>query len=319
MSNLEKSLKHLNERIGRYEELLRQKQELQNVYPKDTSYVIGIHTLQAQIDDLFEEKQTLLADAGVEELDMRLHGYAVEAGTASITTIGSIFTKLQDVLDSLGAGLTASYKGRIKESVRRLNQLKMAEVYPGSFGFRLLSSNEQSQPEISDLRLIQDSMTVLFSILEASEDQEKVESIIENVAARTIRELRKFIDIMNKNQLEFDLKWIGQKQEPKVWKGSTAKISNLLDVLNSTTTIESCYEKLTGYIRKADAEEYKLRFKIAETGEYIPSSYKPELRKKVSETYDKMLVKAIFEKTTIRSKKGPERVQWLMTKLETLE
>ncbi|MGZ4163520.1 MAG: hypothetical protein ACXVPK_05755 [Tumebacillaceae bacterium] len=313
MSSFEKTLKNLNERILSYEQIKRDKEALFEQHPEELSYELSIHSLGAQIKKLYKEKQKILTECGFEELDLRLHGHAVDAGTASIETVGKILIKLQQVITKLAAGLTIGARGTVKKSLTQATQLRMAEVYPGSFGFRLLSGD---QTELADRSAIANSLESLFDIFSITKATNgNPMTLSENISARSLKEFKKFMDIIAENQLEFDVKWSGQKFGVRDWRGSRANIDTLLHAFREVEkwyTIEECY---SGYIIMAAGEEYKFKFRIAETGETFSGSFREELRDEVAKAYDKSLVQCTFEKTIISSPTESNKTQWLMVGL----
>jgi hypothetical protein len=313
LSSFEKTLKNLNERILSYEQIKRDKEALFEQHPEELSFELSIHSLGAQIKKLYNEKQKLLTEFGLEELDLRLHGHAVDSGTASIETVGKILIKLQQVITKLAAGLTIGARGTVKKSLMQATQLRMAEVYPGSFGFRLLSGD---QPELADQNAVANSLESLFDIFSITKATNgTLLTLSENISARSLKEFKKFMDIIAENQLEFDVKWSGQKLGVREWRGSRANIDTLLHAFREVEKWYTIEERYAGYIIMAAGEEYKFKFRIAETGETFSGSFREELRDEVAKAYDKLLVQCTFEKTIISSPTESNKTQRLMVDL----
>lgn len=317
MSSFEKQLKSISDMIDNFEKVLKEKQALYDQYPEETSIELSLLSLQAKIDSLYVQKQEILSNMSSVELDIRLHGEAVESGTASIVTVGKILIRLQGLISKLSLGLSVGSRGDVKGYIKELTQLRLVGVYSGSFGFKLKSGGQRMSK--SEITPIEQSVSTLFRVVETLESG-NVYELTETIAATSLKDFKKFVEVLIDNKLEFDLKWLSHTDESKMWRGTKEKLHKMR--ANLSVVEQWKHEKVThvGYVVDVDTVRHKFSFKLDNPdGITFQGAYGWQLRSKVADSYDKIKVRCEFDRTIIRSDTEIEQIQWVMTNIEIVD
>jgi hypothetical protein len=258
-------------------------------------------------------------------LDVVLEGLPVIGHEVRIDALARLLHSLQGSISSVAQATVgkATSRAPIQVSLRESTSLRLASVYPGSFGAVLrgpLQPEAQDDPlfdfEDSVPSLLDESVETVLQIVDLaladSPDDGPIIDAVLPLGSRTFKHLKDLADVIMSERLEAKIRFVAPSSVPHETSLNPRGAARLRDVLGRNRASEET-ETMQGHL--GSASEIRNRIELQTATDLIPAKVVEDLVPELREYFGRD-VDATFQVTTVVSlPTGVERRSYLLTGL----
>jgi hypothetical protein len=261
-------------------------------------------------------------------LDVLLQGLPVIRHEVRIDALARLLHSLQESVSSVAQAKIGRATGRasIPLELRESTSLRLASVYPGSFGAVLrgplppeaqedpLFDFEDSVPSLLDQSVETVLQIVDLALTDSPDDDPIIEAVLP-LGSRTFKHLKELADVIVSEHLEATVRFVAPSTEPHEASLNERGAARLRDVLGRNRARE---ETTTMQGHLGTASDIRNRVELQTEAGVVPAkvvdALVPELREYFGRNVD-----ATFQVTTVvATATGVERRSYLLTGLSML-
>lgn len=261
-------------------------------------------------------------------LDIVFEGLPVIEHEVRIDALARLLHSLQESVSSVAQATIgkATSRAPIQISLRESTSLRLASVYPGSFGAVLrgpLQPEAQDDPlfdfEDSVPTLLDESVETVLQIvdlaLEDSPDDGPILDAVLPLGSRTFKHLKAFADVIVNERLEAKIRFVAPSSVPHETSLNPRGAGRLRDVLGRNRASQET-ETMQGHL--GSASEIRNRIELQTATDLVPAKVVEDLVPELREYFGRD-VEATFQVTAVVSlATGEERRSYLLTGLSML-
>lgn len=265
--------------------------------PGSFAYRLSLQSLNAQREELERQLGEVLHYRVKEVIGLSLRGTAFYDNTANISDLAHILSRVQDlfsgVLQAISTGPTE--RGPLPSRILELSNLRLSSVYPSSFG---MSFEVKTVVDMFGHSDVLDALDVVFSLLQAEHNKDKLIDFAGHLGRRAIRRYRNLVEILIETEASAQVQWDDPFGQPHKWQGSTDNFILLAHVLGSLRSETKSVESVPGWLLGASLLRNTFEF-VTDKDVLIRGRIARDSRDRVREYFGKACV--IEFQTTIVS------------------
>lgn len=211
------------------------------------SNALMIENMESHLSDLkiilaAEERENTHLDV----LELRLKGASVDKGNIRLDKLSSLSNSFCNLFYQIMTKVSYGKSNhKINHKVKEYANLRLAGIQHGSTKLILTLSN--NQPEFFETPISM-SLSTLFNAFDIENDKSFLTKI-DLLDLFCLEKLRNFLNICLKQNIEFDLSWIGQFSEgKKIVILTHDKIEGYVSIINEIEVKNSIEKELSGKI-----------------------------------------------------------------------
>lgn len=295
----EACLMGIRRRLHELDLALREQQELLKQQPENFAYQVGCMSLLKMQENLKSEQIALSQHRMVEKVTLALKGDEFEQHTAPIAQLGAVLQRLQGVFSSIGQALKTgpTSKGRIPLEIINLTELRIASVYPSSFGMSLVTP---ARYDLLGESLSASSLTTLFNLLSSFENEDALMRHSGELGIRTFSHLKKMFAILEESKAGLQVVWSDYTGTQYNWDADSRRICRILEKLKNIREEHSVQMEATG--RLVGASILRNRFELLQSnGNLIEGKASAGVAESLKRAFGKVCTATLIETTIVDS------------------
>ncbi|WP_342111674.1 hypothetical protein [Methylobacterium sp. SI9] len=227
----EAQLRGLNRRLADLDEAMRDSQRMLADNPDSFAAKLGLNSLSQLQQRLQSERVELVKHRVREKVDVALLGASFNDHTASLGRLGIFLWRLQGLYQSIGQAITTGprLRGPISQEILRATDLRLAHVFPSSFGMELfVTSSFDEFGESTSVAALQ----TLFNLLTATKRENEIGRLSAELGQRSVNHLRKVLTELHRDSAGFSLSWTDSAGTKYAWDADNSDIPRLRESIS---------------------------------------------------------------------------------------
>lgn len=289
------SIKRIKNNLENLELIIQDLDKDLKLNPNDFSLNLKYNALDNQVNDLREQLYQENLKREKEIIQIRLIGPDANFGTMPLESIGGITTNFSKSIYKTSKYLKFGNKGgkRRESIIKSTVDLRLEDIGRGSTIFYV---SGKTSPDLFGESILQNSLENTFGLFN-SENQDDITNNISNVGNGSLKYISKFLEELNDDHLECDLKWNSPDGKEFIWKGDREKILELYNSINTITISDPEIIEFEGELITISA---KGKFELYTIDNHrIVGNFSNDLLPKMQEFHIRDFCKGTIEKTTI--------------------
>ncbi len=239
------------------------------------------NNMTSYMSDLQAEQRAIDARHPLQDfMELRLKGAVVNFGTIPLELLGSISSNLASLLQRATHKLASGKDSqRVPYDVRNTLNMRLAELSPGSTKLGLTFSTGQCElVETTSSKAVKEIINLL-----TTSDAISLMNLVAEIGFNAALSLKKIVEECDKNQIDFDLTWVGPFSEGRQFVSVSSKQIKLLnDRLAATTMSQPTTEIIVGEL--ASLSKYG-KLEIEVDGERLKASFPVEMLHEIQKSH----------------------------------
>ncbi|MBE9606116.1 hypothetical protein IAI18_14715 [Acetobacteraceae bacterium H6797] len=243
----ETRLANLHRREADLEEAFLAQQRIEKIHPGSFALSLAKAGLNARREFVYSEMSALLRHRINEPITIKLDGVDYYNHSAKIGDLGFFLIRLQKLFSSIAQAIQTgpTLRGPIASSIREATEIRIADVFPSSFGMDLYV------PVKSDLMgrsISSESLSRLFQVLASSQDEEQFMKISGSLGGRTTNHLRHLVSHLKNSESKISMEWRDHTGTNHSWKASSDVISGIANNITTIIQTKSSVREFSGVL-----------------------------------------------------------------------
>ncbi|WP_156420094.1 hypothetical protein [Aureimonas sp. N4] len=232
----EARMRALTRRLVELEDAIGESQRLMAAMTGSFSARLAYTSLDSMRTALLAERIELVSHRRGEVVNVALSGDAFDDHTADIGSLGFFLIRLQKLYTSIAQALTVGPKlrGPIHRELSAITNMRMASVYPSSFGVELVISQKF---DIFGESTASSSLNTLFNLLNSTTREAEVTRLSAELGPRSINHLRHVLDDLGKVNSGATLSWKDVSGTEYRWNAPVATVNSMRASLSRFRTV----------------------------------------------------------------------------------
>lgn len=246
VSETERQLIGIRRRLSDLDGALAGQQDLLRSNPESFSFQLSAKSLISLQGKLKAELVSLLRERRNEVIKISLDGGKYSRHSASLTDLGHFLVRFQSLYSSVAQAIKSgpTLRGRIPNTLLNATDLKLADVFPSSFGMEVYVPSEYDMHGNS---ITNDALEVLFQLLGSLENEEKIMRISGELGKRSFGHLRRMAQDLTRAGSDINISWSDYTGTINTWAAKvqdTEQALSYLDNIIESRSTEVEYEGL---------------------------------------------------------------------------
>lgn len=313
-ASAESRLRGLRRRLAELDEALQGQQRILRDRPDSFAFRLSCKSLLELQGRLKGELISLVQHRDHETVKVALSGRAFLDHSASLAHLGTFLIRLQKLYSSVAQAITSgpTLRGPIAQAIRSATDLKLAAVYPSSFGMEL---RVPSQFDILGNSVAANALDSMFALLRAAEDEAKLSEISGEMGRRTAAHLTQVASSLRKEGTELAIWWTDYAGTQYTWESSTAATDRIINYYNTTTETRSETKRMVGLL--VGASLLRNRFELLlQDRNTIQGKFIPSLVPAVARRFGQVCSATVDETEQLDKATGQRRTYYTLRELE---
>jgi hypothetical protein len=230
------NIAYLEKHISEVSTLIESGRDKLSENPESMACSLSLVSLGKRLEELQHELHQEKEARELEIVEVRLKGKLAGFGSLPLRVLSELSRHLSDTLQK------TSYKrwrgketsGYLPKELIGLLDLRLAGIGPGSTKLYISGA---TNPNLFGESLMEDTLTGTFDLLEA-ERPEDLDNAITEYSSGGVTSLVRFLDTLNKHELEADVSWRTPSSQLISWNGTSQKINKLWLTLKQTEFLD---------------------------------------------------------------------------------
>ena len=246
VSETEKRLIGIRRRLSDLDGALAGQQDLLRSNPNSFSYQLSAKSLISLQGKLKSELVALLRERRNEVVKISLDGGKYSRHSASLTDLGHFLVRFQSLYSSVAQAIKSgpTQRGRIPNTLLNATDMRLASVFPSSFGMEVYVPSEYDMHGNS---ITNDALEVLFQLLGSLKNEDKIMRFSGELGKRSFGHLRRMAQDLNRSGSDINISWSDYTGTINTWGASlndTEQVISHLDNIVESRSTEVEYEGL---------------------------------------------------------------------------
>lgn len=246
-------------RLVELEDALKSHQTMARAAPDSFAVRLGTKSLTSMHARLSRELAQLAAYRQAEHVNVELAGRAFTDHTASLAHLGALFLRLQKLYTSIGQSLRSGprLRGPFPGELRTSTELRLASVYPASFGMNLYVP---SSYDLMGESIAADSLSSLFQLLRSAQNEPELMQLSGELGRRAITHLRHIAVILRDTESELRVDWKDYTGTRHRWVADTPMATAIISNVEKISETRAEEKRITGHLVGASLLRSRFEF-----------------------------------------------------------
>lgn len=297
----------IQQELSSLQELIRKNGQLISSYPDDFALKLNLKSLKNREENLLSELVKTFKRLQMDTFDIVVEGDPVNGNSISVSYIGQILVKFQEVITSIAQSITEGSDTTlpISQSVIEGSRFNLIATCSGSF--RIILSSYQ--PAIGE-SLAKNSLNNFNKLIECGDNRELIKGQIKELGTKVIAKYRVFLNTIYKNNSSITLY---DKIRPESFQ--TMSISNdvakkIYDVIIKEEEIPEKNVDFKGILKAINLFSFTFEFLVNESDERIKGTFDENLVLQVKNHFDKVSTALFRLSTQLSEVTDEEKIKW---------
>lgn len=242
---------------------------------------IGLKSLEDIRHRIESERSVLVAHRLQERVNLSLDGAAFSEHSADVGILGLVLVRIQKLYTSVAQSITVGprLRGPISRDISIATNLKLANVFPSSFGVNLFV--DQNFDIFGDSTATS-ALEALFSLLHSSRDDQAILRSSGEVGQRAVNHFRRMLNDLAISGSSISVSWSDLSGTEYLWSADSSEIFHIRDHLRALKMSSAKEVVLDGVIVGASLVRDRFEFMSDQFGLIegkIARSAKPDIRR----------------------------------------
>lgn len=255
----ERILFGIRRRLSELDQALKANQNILIDMPDSFAFRLSLHGLLKMKTNLRADLVAILRHRKREIITISLDGNKFSKHTASLSELGHFLVRLQALYTSIAQAIKTgpTLRGRIAAAIQAPTEMRMASVFPSSFGMNLFV---QSEFDLHGNSISSDALDSLFQLLTSCEKEPDLMRLSGELGRRAFNHLRRMATDLRNTSSQIKIEWSDYTGTQHVWDADSVKSSTIVDRIDNITETNSTLKTISG--RLVGASLLKNRFEI---------------------------------------------------------
>ena len=297
IESIEAQIRGLNRRLYDLEHALQSASEILRDDPNNFAFKLtssSLISMQGALQNELAEATRYRINEGI---NISLSGQLVEDHSASILSLSVILNRIQRLYSSIAQAITSgpTIRGPLSGAVVNATDLRLANIYPSSFGMTLYVPSEHNMFGSS---ISVEALESMFDLLAAVEDSdERIMRKAGEVGTRSMRHLKALSRHLDQTGTSISLGWKDLSGIYRSWEASPERSHSISEKIDKITQTDSEIINVSG--RLVGASLLKDRFEISSADIIYEGRFVASLNESIRDLFGSG-VEAKLEATEIR-------------------
>lgn len=268
--------------------------------------------LESRLTALIKEKEAMEATAAKDTVTLRIYGENVQRGKISSRVLLAALNGFQSMLDSMANAMLHSptSRGKIPEHVKDITSFEVVGTFAGSFGVVLEKPIEQPGFTTSDSEL-NGILSEMFTVLETTDDSERLLSVITPFGKRTVTHYRAWLDGLQDYGVNLELDWKNDAAASRRMHLIKEKAPSIISTLDTIDKINNEEIVLSGKLNGVNIRSHSFEMSVdgygLVRGHALPETLMGALERIGTEISANLIQSRSFTKA------GIEKISWYLS------
>lgn len=301
-------------RLAELEDALKSHQSMARETPDSFALRLGTKSLTAMHARLSQELAQLSVYRQSEHVNVELAGQAFSDHTASLLHLGALFLRLQKLYTSIGQSLRSgpTLRGPFPSELRALTELRLASVYPASFGMNLYVPSAYN---LMGESIAADSLSSLFQLLGSAHNEPKLMQLSGELGRRAISHLRHIAYILKDTGSELRVDWKDYTGTQHYWIADPTLASSIISNVAKISETRSEEKRIAGHLVGASLLRNRFEF-ITQDFELIEGKFVTGLDGPIRDVFGRKCVIVVDETEITDRSNGDTRTFYSLKSVE---
>ena len=307
------NLKEKEKEILELMDIIKTENKFKNI--KDFATFTKLKSLENELLNIREKIKIINIERGKEIIELRLIGNKVNYGSIPLEIIGDITKNIALALIETSKFISFGNKRKKNKDkiVKDIINLRLEGIGTGSTIFYISST---TTPDLFGNSLIQNTLDNYYQIINIT-NMDNITEEIGNIGKNGLKYLSNFLNQLNKEDLEVELKWKNIEMVENVWNGSKENILQLYNNFNQVEFLPPETINLNGELKTISA---KGKFEIlTEDSRTIYARFPIELLEKMEEFHINQNCNYKMYKNKVKNRvTNKEKIEYNLINIEKL-
>lgn len=252
-------LRALRRRLAELDDVLQGQQAILRENPESFAFKLSCESLVQIQKRLGHELVDLVRYRVNEQVAFALEGSKFAAHTASLGYLGVFLMRIQKLYSSIAQAIKTgpTLRGPIASDISIATELRLADVYPSSFGMKMFVP---SNFDLMGNSIASDTLESMFQLLKATDDEQKIMRVSGEYGRRTFGHLRHVASLLRGANATLKIDWTDYTGTQHNWVSGPDATSRIIASLDNFTETRSEQRRLTA--RLVGASLLRNRFEL---------------------------------------------------------
>lgn len=202
----EGQLRGLTRRLAELDVTMQATSRLAAERPDSFAARLSLTGLEQLHSRLQAERSELVKHRIYEKVVLKFDGPEFANHTASLGQMGFLLIHIQKLYSAIAQAITTGprLRGPISNEIMRATNLRLADVFPSSFGIEVyVKTNYDEMGESTAVA----SLTTMFSLLNSTQNQPNISRLSAELGQRSVTHLRRVLNNLDASHAGFAVKW----------------------------------------------------------------------------------------------------------------
>lgn len=255
----EGQLRALRRRLAELDDALQGQQAILRENPESFAFKLSCESLLQIQKRLRNELVKLVRFRVNEQVAIALEGSKFAEHSASLGYLGYFLIRIQKLYSSIAQAIKTgpTLRGPIGSDISLATELRLANVYPSSFGMKMFVP---SSFDLMGNSVASDTLESMFQLLKATDDEQKIMSLSGEYGRRTFGHLRHVASLLRDANATLKIDWTDYTGTQHNWVSSHDTTSRIIMSIDNITVTRSEQRRLTA--RLVGASLLRNRFEL---------------------------------------------------------
>lgn len=305
----------LKSNISMLERRISSLEEKYKINPNNFAVELELNSFNEHLKELQGQLRSELIKREREIIELRLIGPQANFGSIPLKFVGGITNSFAAAIFDAYKFAKFGHKGGVKKDqiVNEDIDLRLEGIGQGS---TVLFISGKTTPDVFGHSIIEKTLENAFTIFHAGSQEEIIENI-GKIGSKSIKNISKFLDELEKDNLEVDLNWRTPEEKTYKWEGRKENIQSLYNYINDITI--SNPERIT-FEGELITISKKGKFELKESlGQNIIGNFPRELLEDMKEYHIGDACKMVISRTSIFNPiNNTEKFEYLLRSIKPL-
>jgi len=252
-------LRGVRRRLAELDEALQGQQAILRENPESFAFKLSCESLLQIQTRLRDELVELVRHRRNEQITFALGGAQFADNSASLGTLGVFLIRLQKLYSSIAQAISTgpTRRGPIAVDIRAATELRLADVYPSSFGMQMFVP---SGFDLVGNSISSEALDAMFQLLMSTDDDQKLMRLSGEYGRRTFGHLRQVATVLREASATLKINWTDYTGTQHNWVSDPDATLRIIEHLDKITETRSEQRQFSG--RLVGASLLRNRFEL---------------------------------------------------------
>lgn len=306
----------IRRRDAELDEAFKNQIVMQRHHPNSFAVSLATKSLEARRDIIASEIKDLLRYRVNEPVRLSLDGSSFHDHSAGIGTLAIFLIRFQKLYSAVAQAIQTgpTLRGPIALALREATELRLAELYPSSFGMELYVP---TQLDIMGRSVSADSLYKMFELLQSSDDDKKLMEMSGTLGGRVVSHLRSLASQLSNSETIINLSWNDYTGNTNLWSSSSDNSRKIVANLKEIIHVSSSKKTYVGVLGGGSLFRHSFELRRSDDGALIEGSMLPVLLDDMKENFGKSCVVDVDETEVTDKASGEKKTYYILTGIKS--